>query len=68
MNTTVAPAQSTGIDPINLIIAIAGLVGIGATFLLNIYQSIKSRHCESDCGLCGCFYSSEHKDKNEDNN
>ena len=53
-------------DPITLIISITSLVGIVLTFLLNIYQSVKSRHFESDCGICSCLYSSEHQDNKQD--
>ena len=52
-------------DPASLILSIASLIGIVLTFLLNLYQSVKSRHFESDCGICSCFYNSEHHDAEE---
>lgn len=32
------------------------------TFLLNIHQSVKSRHFECNSGCSSCMYESEHKD------
>lgn len=51
-------------EPVTIML-IVNLVGVGLTFLLNLYQSVKSRHFQSDCGLFSCFYSSEHQDNNE---
>ena len=48
-------------EPVTIVLLITTLVTAGLTFILNIFQSIKSQHFESDCGLCSCFYSSEHQ-------
>lgn len=53
-------------DPASLILSITSLIAIVLTFLLNLYQSVKSRHFESDCGICSCFYNSEHQDNKQD--
>lgn len=51
-------------------ITIVTLVGIIATFLLNLYQSVKSRHFEvhSDCTkkTVDISYESQHQTKNDD--
>lgn len=39
------------------------LVGVILTFLLNIYQSVKQRHFESDCGCCHLEYDSNSETK-----
>ena len=49
------------IDPISL----ATIIGVIATFLLNIYQSVKSRHFHSECMGCKVDYTSEHHDNDK---
>jgi hypothetical protein len=46
-------------------ITIATIVGVIATFLLNLYQSVKSRHFTSSCcgDCCTIAYDSEHQEK-----
>lgn len=51
-------------EPVTIML-IVSLVGTGLTFLLNIFQSIKSQHFQSNCGLFSCFYGSEHHEKDE---
>ena len=47
---------------------IALLITSITTLLLNIYQSVKSRHFESTCcGCMECAYVSEHHDNNNKN-
>lgn len=53
-------------DALTLFFGIAPIIGIILTFLLNLYQSVKSRHFESDCGICSCFYSSEHQENKQE--
>jgi hypothetical protein len=51
--------------------AIITITGICLTFVLNVYQSIKSRHFHSECFNCtgqkciDCNYQSEHQDRAE---
>lgn len=52
-------------DPTSLALLITTIVTAGLTFLLNIYQSVKSRHFESTCGIFSCFYASEHQEEEE---
>ena len=45
--------------------SILTVVGIGLTFLLNVYQSVKSRHFELECSKCVKIgYDSQHQDHN----
>lgn len=51
-------------DPANIVI----IITTASTLLLNLYQSVRSRHFESHCcpdQPCGfdCVYESEHVDK-----
>jgi hypothetical protein len=53
-------------DPASLILAIASLVGIALTFVLNMFQSCKSGHCESKCGLLSCLFGGSDDDNVDD--
>ena len=47
---------------------IVTLVGIICTFLLNVYQSARSKHFESECfNCCSMKYESEMKEKQVNN-
>lgn len=47
---------------------VALIITTSLTFLLNVYQSVKSRHFEADCSdCCHVKYESEHQDNNPDN-
>ena len=49
------------VEPISIML-IVSIVGTGLTFLLNVYQSIRSRHFSSSCMGCDVEYDSEHQD------
>lgn len=53
-------------DPITLGILIATIVTSSLTFLLNIYQSIKSEHFHSECyGFDIDYHYEDHDQKDE---